>query len=147
VAGNEKSGRRRMSIEEHLDAGTYRADRQGPIPDSAEGLPVMPRCLPVDGRACWKAVVNDLISRGMAKGIDTLALQQMCEMWALYRAALKLAKKFPAEPSARTSVTSYLREFQAIGRRFGLTFGDRQKLKAAPAGKEKATGIPSRQRA
>ena len=30
-------GRRRKSLQEHLLNGTYRADRHGPMPDSANG--------------------------------------------------------------------------------------------------------------
>lgn len=148
MAGNSRSGRKRLSIEEHLDKGTYRADRHGAAPDAAEGLPAMPAGMTPAARACWKSVVEELIAQGRAKAIDTFALQQLCEVWGLYRAALKVAAKHPVDPAARGAVTGYLNSFQAIGRRFGVTFGDRQKLKVKTPAAEKGTGgIPSRQRA
>lgn len=132
MAGNERSGRHRLPIGEHIDAGSYRADRHGPIPDAAEGVPTMPRDLDTTARACWKAVVGDLVSRGLARQIDTLALRQLCELWSLYRAALKLAKKSPTDKDVRCAVLAYRQAWEAIARRFGLTYGDRQKLHVQP---------------
>jgi phage terminase small subunit len=143
MAGNRNSGRRRLSIAEHLDAGTFRIDRHGAAPDPAEGEPVCPRAISTAGRAHWKRIVPELIAAGLAKAIDAPALQQLCELWGLAQAALKQARKYPEDGAA---FCRYVREYNAIAKDFGLTFGRRRRLTQGPA-KDRPSGVASRNRA
>lgn len=145
MAGNENSGRKSLPIGHHLDAGTYRGDKHGPIPDGAEGEPV-PSCrLTGAARKWWEKHVPDLVARGVAKAIDGPALEAMAGCWALYKAAEKAALKEPTDGATRGAVAAYLTQLNTIGKRFGWTFGDRQKIRLKP--REKAAGVESRRRA
>ena len=147
MAGNSNSGRHRLPIGEHLDAGTYRADRHGPLPDAAEGEPARPKGMTGDARKHWDRIVPDLVKRGMAKAIDAAALEQLCHLWALSVATLKLLRKFPSESKTAGVYRGYVREYNAIAKRFGLAFGDRQKLKVVAKPAEGPRGVASRKRA
>ena len=143
MAGNSNSGRRAIPINNLVDSGTYRPSRHGALPDSAEGEPTMPRDLDATARAYWRQVVPDLVSRGLAKAVDAGALRQLCELWSLYRKAMKEAQKNPAEMARVVKV--YFDAHQALAARFGLTPKDRQKLRMPP--KQDSAKVASRERA
>lgn len=130
MPGNHRSGPHGVPVETHKARGSYRADRHGAGADTATGEPEMPRGLTKDERACWDAVVPDLVSRGIAKRIDTLMLRQMAETWGLYRAALVKAKEDPLDRAARMAVVQYRAAFDTIASRYGLTACDRKRLSA-----------------
>lgn len=145
MAGNHNSGRKTLPIDTHLDKGTHRADKHGAIPDGATGEPHPPKRLTGEARKWWERNVPDLVSRGLAKAIDSDALAQLAGLHALAEACRKLLKKAPADKDARIALTGYLGVYNAQARRFGLTFGDRQKLKIKPPPSGPA-GVPTRQR-
>ncbi len=145
MAGNHRSGRRRIPITEHIENGTYRPSRHGPIPDAAEGEPVKPRSLTGAALAHWKRVVPDLVARGMAKAIDAPALEQLCELWALSVAVLKKLRKCPEDKDASLVYRGYVRDYNAIGKRFGLAYGDRKRLQVVAA-PDRPSGVATRQR-
>lgn len=145
MAGNSNSGRHRLPISAHLENGTYRPGKHGPIPDAATGEAQRPRGLTGEARKHWDRIVPDLVSRGLAKAIDAPALEQLCELWALSKGVLKQLLKTPWDKDMAGVYRGYVREYNALARRFGLAYADRQKFKAAAV--EKAKGVPSRERA
>src|SRR6516165_7160845 len=130
--------------------GTFRRDRDGaPAVAFAGGEAVLPKRLKGEARKFWKAYVPDLISRGLARTVDTPALTAMCEWWARYRRyAAALDRTRPTLKGGQGILTRCVmasKQFEGLAMRFGLTPCDRAKLRAE-AGSAPRPKIESRKR-
>ena len=118
MAGNSRSGRR-------PDPTKAKAPK-------AVGEPVRPDFTDPEAAAFWDVVVPGLVKAGIVGELDSAALQTMCEMWGLYRAAYEQAEKFPIDRDRRIAVVSYQAAFEKWASRFGLTAADRARLLTEP---------------
>jgi P27 family predicted phage terminase small subunit len=142
--------RPRKPDEQHILAGTWRADRHGDpatqIP--ADGEPAPPAHLAGEALALWQAVVPGLVSAGVARARDTAALTMLCEWWARYRRCSEALDGLdPAGAAASKLMVSAAiasDKFNALAARFGLTPADRAKLRADAAPKK--SGVLTRDR-
>jgi phage terminase small subunit len=132
--------------------GTYRRDRDGDL-DSivlGEGEPRKPDDL--DGLAgeFWDAWVPHLVALGVAKEIDSLALEQMCFWWGsakeLRKILQKISKAALTKEYFRVQVLTAQadKSFNHIASRFGLTPADRARLRTENSPVRR--GVPARDR-
>jgi P27 family predicted phage terminase small subunit len=131
----KRRGRHKKPVELKILEGTFRRDRDGdPDAPVAGGEALMPKSLKGDARKFWQAYVPDLISRGLARTVDTPALTAMCEWWARYRryaAALdKTRANLKGGQGILTRCVMASKQFEGLATRFGLTPCDRAKLRA-----------------
>lgn len=114
---------------------------------AVDGLPERPDGLSDDAAWLWKIVVDDLAAAGVAKRIDTAMLWSMCELWGLYRSAVRLTEGDPfsaLDKDIRIAVTQYWSAFERAASKFGLDPSARSRLRAptsAPASKLDKFGI------
>jgi phage terminase small subunit len=147
MAGNHRSGRKRLPIEIHLRRGSYRKDRHGPLPQPASGVPKR-EGYPADEAASdqeteptmvYSPNIEDeaatelyqhleALLAGVVMPEDTPQLTMMCEIWSLYQQALAAAKADPLDKAARHALLGYLAAFDRLACRFGMTPSDRAKL-------------------
>lgn len=134
------TGRPRKPIQAKILDGSYREDRDGPIPPATGSPPESPAGLHGEALAFWGRVVPDLIERGVVAGSDTTALVLMCEWWALYR---RLRDSLPPEGSLAgqtqtiTQMAIATDKFDRLASRFGLNPSDRARLRLPPPGAAK----------
>jgi phage terminase small subunit len=142
-------GRPRKPVEAKILQGTFRADRDGApgVQIQADGEPVPEVRLTGKALAFWRSRVPDLVARGLAKGCDGPALTMMCQAWALYWwfVAKMNRPKVKNLTALNTAAAIQFDKFTKIAAQFGLTPGDRAKLRL-PGGEKKASGIPTRKR-
>lgn len=140
MSGTSRSGRPAKSVALHQAAGTYRADRHGKAAAlQVEGELRRPPGLTWDEGWLWDLIVGTYRGRGVLEKIDAAALRGACELWALYRAAVKAAKAAPGDKDARIATVTYWQAFDRAGSRFGFTPADRARLAieiTAPAGEQ-----------
>lgn len=91
-----------------------------------EGYPEKPGGLSEWASVHWDCVVPELISTGIAKCLDTFALESMCEWWAEWK-LLSLDKKIDAFKRI-TMMSCAHKQWRDLASRFGLTPADRAKL-------------------
>jgi phage terminase small subunit len=133
MAGNSNSGRKAVPKAKLALYGSKHADTKGDAIETAlDGLPERPACLTGEAAMLWDSIVPQLEGVGIVKRIDTTQLWAMCELWGLYRAAMKYAEAVPLDKPTRAAVISYKAAFDAIACKYGLTSADRQKLEIAP---------------
>ena len=140
MAGNANSGRRRKSLAHHLAAGTYRADRHGPLPSKLDdSVPVVGPGEELvfepfhdDAKEFYKAFIDSPVGAAIV-ATDTAALTLLSELWVLLNTAIDAAHKDPADASARAAVVGYMQQFNQLSSRFGLTPSDRERLRASGA--------------
>lgn len=97
-----------------------------------DGEPVKPRGMDADAGKLWDRIVPQLVKRGVVKQIDTALLVMTCEVWALYRAAMKAAIADPVSKDARCAVLGYASQFDKLASHCGLNPMDRAKLSVPP---------------
>jgi phage terminase small subunit len=154
MAGNERSGRKRLSIAEHLASGTFRPGKHGEIEDPAQGVPKRPKGMDAGARGHWDRIVPGLVELGLAKAIDASALQMLCELWSFANKVKKHLGKSPADSELAAVYRGYVREYSAIAKRFGLDFAGRQRMRlhspqdkpAGVASRDRGMGVPRRNR-
>ena len=129
---------RRKSIEEHQLAGTYRADRHGPLtPDDepAAAPPPMPPGLPDDAAAKWAELVAVLAGR--LKRPDVPMLENLARWMAeADKLSAVRAEMKPGDKGYAQNLTMYAIATDKIAlhsTRFGMTPADRAKLRAEVA--------------
>lgn len=112
--------------------GGYRNNEHGnrAAEPQPEGKPTKPRGMKKHAVELWDRIVPQLVSMGVAKEIDTTILRTACEMYHLYREALKVAEKFPIDKDARIAVTSYFAAFERAATKLGISPVDRTRVKA-----------------
>jgi P27 family predicted phage terminase small subunit len=129
MSGTFRSGRPGKSAEQHKAQGTYRASRHAkntglPI----DGEPKKPRGLSKDERWLWDQVMQAYAGKNVLVELDTALLQSAAELWSLYRASLKEAKKNPCDKICRVAVISYWATFERAASRLGLDPAARARL-------------------
>lgn len=127
--------------------GTHRKDRhgaEGEVPE-ANGLPVKPRGLSKDESRCWDFIATELAAMKVGKRIDSPSMLHMVEAWALARRCSSLLATDPADKDARIAYVAYVRLFDSIASRFGMTPSDRGRLRIEDP--KKPQGIKARTRA
>jgi phage terminase small subunit len=129
-------GRPRKPIEAKILDGTYREDRDGPLPQAVfEGVPSPPPDMKGDALKFWKKHVPELVAKGIAKAIDGPQLALMCEWWAKYQRFSRMIEKMKNEDrrlvQAMTGCAIASDKFDKIAARFGLTPSDRAKLRVS----------------
>lgn len=128
-------GRPRKSAQEHLDAGTYRADRHGPLPASASPAdpPRKPPGLAPTVAAKWDWVTSALAH--MLRPHHGPLLVELC--WWLAEADRLRAAVGAKKPGQKgycmllKAVATVTQSLLAFSQRLGLTPGDQAKLKVA----------------
>ncbi|HEV3417354.1 MAG TPA: P27 family phage terminase small subunit, partial [Pirellulales bacterium] len=92
-----------------------------------------PACLKNEARALWESAIAPLIAAGVLSRTDVPAATAVCELWSLYKQSVKLAENDPTDKVIRVAVTDYIRAFDSLAARFGLTPIDRRKIPATQA--------------
>ncbi|MGD0655111.1 MAG: P27 family phage terminase small subunit [Thermoguttaceae bacterium] len=129
MSGNQNSGRLRKPDELHKLTGTFRPDRHGKNNSlQVEVEPTKPRGMTKDEKWLWDSVIESLGGKGVLARIDTALLLSACELWGLYREALKAAKKNPVDKDARIAAVSYWQNFERAASRFGMDPASRARL-------------------
>lgn len=83
MAGNQNSGRRRLSAATHILRGTFRKDRHGDdaTPEPPPGTPKPPVALVGHAKAEWGRVNDSLSKNKTLSAVDAHALFQYCELF------------------------------------------------------------------
>lgn len=83
MAGNQNSGRRRLSAAAHVLRGTFRKDRHGDdaTPEPPIGAPAPPKPLAGDAKAEWNRMCESLGATKTLSTVDRHALYQYCELF------------------------------------------------------------------
>jgi phage terminase small subunit len=141
---------RRKPNEMHILDGTFRADRHGDPSEAvvAEGEPLPPAWLKGEALAFWSEVVPQVVQLRVARAIDAPELASLCEWWArtrkLSRKVDRLAVGTPRYGTALRALVAAFATFDRLASRFGLTPGDRARLRVQE--KAKTTGVQQRER-
>lgn len=111
--------------------GAFRPDKQSDRLDTlpTAGAPTKPKKFGPDESECWDRVIAQWKGTSVVGAIDTAALVACCEMWGLYRQAVKLAQDCPTDKDSRCSATGYLQAFERLAGKFGMTPHDRASMK------------------
>jgi len=105
-----------------------RARREIPPEVPADGLPELPAVLNEIATEHWVKVTSEIDGWGIAKRVDSHALEQMCRYWALWQAAMSVAERDPIDKDARLAVSTYSECWRKFAIEFGLTPVARAKL-------------------
>src|SRR5437899_2879596 len=120
---------RRKSADELKLSGQFRADRHADrlhVP-KMPGTPAKPRGLDKEAGKLWDSIVPQLVAKGYVAEIDQYLLQSMCELWGLYRVAVKVALADPTDKLARTACLAYFSAFDKAASQCGLIPSERSK--------------------
>ncbi|MDZ4686783.1 MAG: P27 family phage terminase small subunit [Planctomycetaceae bacterium] len=128
-------GRPRKSLAELRLMGGFRPARHADRIDEPQfdGEPVKPRGMDREAGRLWDAIVPELVARRVVRAIDTTVLVSVCELWSLYRKAIKAAASDPTSKDVRTAVIGYWRAFDAAAAHVGLSPTARTRLSVPPA--------------
>jgi P27 family predicted phage terminase small subunit len=139
-------GPKPKAIRLHIEEGTYKPSRHGDrsAPGPEAKLPPRPAGLKGEARQFWDRHVVPLESLGILTKVDLPLLEALCETFALYRAALKEAKRYPLMQDARMAWKTYAELFNRQIAECGLTPVARARLKIG--GGEKQAAVSARQR-
>ncbi len=94
--------------------------------DIAEGAPVKPADLPPEAEILWDHVIE---WAPWVRAIDQPLMEEMCRAWVLARKAYEWALEDPLEVSFGKRYVEYIRVFESMASRLGLTPADRAKIK------------------
>lgn len=114
------------------------------MPPAVGGVPERPRRMAKEARWLWDLIVPEMAAGGVFARIDTAALMACCDLWSLYRAALKAAGEFPTDKDARIAVTAYFAAWERAAASLGLNPVARQRIVAAKG--ESLPGVRARDR-
>ena len=133
------SGPPPKSIEHRLLDGTYRSDRHGELSEKfqASGKPVRPPGLGRYGNWLWREVIEELISQGVVKRIDSATLGGACQWYNRYRTWSNALDKMAASDGAHGELTVKVARawsmFRQIAQEYGLTPAARMRLRFRPS--------------
>ena len=100
------------------------------------GLPKMPPGLDAVGKACWEAHIGQIIANGACEG-DSVRIAGMCQLYSRY---VKLGKEIDKSGGMdyRKVILCGLawKNYDAGASRFGLSPGDRARLRTEPPKKK-----------
>lgn len=129
-------------LEQHLNDGTYRADRHGDESEHFRPSGSLERPDGLCGVAgeLWDKLSADLVVVG--RRIDSVALASACEWYAVYRDAIDRVRKngtaAKGSYKAQTQAAMAWKQFDSIAKRFGLTPLDRLRLRGIGPAKNDA---------
>lgn len=132
-------GRARKPDEQHILAGTFRADRHGDPSTSivAEGLPVRPRNLQGAARKVWDAVVPKIIEMGTAKEIDSDSLATYCRMVVIRDEIVAAVLLMEVMDDRRAKLSREVKDYEGmidkLRQQFGIGAMSRSRLRAPTA--------------
>ena len=109
------------------------------------GLPEKPAELTGDAGDLWDLILGEYAEAGPVKRLDGAALRACCELWALYRKAVKSAEADPIDKDTRIAVTSYYAAWERAAAKLGINPVDRRRVRTE--GGEKKSGLRTRVRA
>ncbi len=126
------AGRPRKPTEMKVLEGTYRHDRDGPLPEDfsqLDGEIATPEFPDPAALEMWNTHIQQLIDAGVVKPTDVPLAISMCELWGLYRHAYEAARKSPTDQDTRVALCSYWTKFEQASARFGMNPSDRSRLR------------------
>jgi phage terminase small subunit len=126
----------------HVVDGTFNVTRHGKRKHApqAEGTPEKPANLDVFGSECWGKLVEPALRMGIGRGIDAVAVEELCRLYSFYRRSCEKAQTNPIDKETRCAVVGYWGAFEKMAARFGFTPADRLRL-VAP--KPEGSGDPA----
>ena len=120
---------------EHKRQGTFRDDRHGNRLDAAvkPGVPAKPDDLPAESAQLWDTVLKHL-PEGTASELDAAALEMCCRWFAEWKRCQRELESGEQSDGYKWSIRAATasKQFSLLAGRFGLTPGDRTKLKVEP---------------
>ena len=127
-------GRPKKPIAAHLLEGTNRSYHDVDSQWQPDGAPEMPAWLKDDARELWKELAPRLIGSKVATSVDAAELAALCDWWARYREASKVADEVEDKQSTefyRCSILASMawKNFATAAAKFGLNPSDRARLK------------------
>lgn len=129
-------GRPRKPTAAHILDGTHRSDRHGEQADQwqPDGAPKMPAWLNNDAQTLWQELSPRLVESNVATCVDAAELAALCDWWARYREAARVADGIKDKQSTKFYRLSILasmawKNFATAGAKFGLNPSDRARLK------------------
>lgn len=137
MAGNSRSGRKRVPIEVHLARGTYRPDRHGPLPRalaeqeakaSGEEIFFTPDRYENDKKAAEDFTLYMELLGDAVKPSDSMALTMLVDTWRLINRSIEELADKPTDKAARAAYFAYSQLFLQLSARLGLTPADRATL-------------------
>jgi len=112
--------------------GTYRHDRDGPLPadfSQLDGEIATPEFPDPAALEMWNTHIQRLIDVGVVKPTDVPLAISRYELWGLYRHAYEAARKNPTDQDTRVALCSYWTKFEQASARFGMNPSDRSRLR------------------
>lgn len=143
---NMPAGRPRKPTELKVKQGTYRADRDGPLPEDLphlDGEIATPEFPDPAAKAMWEDHIQPLIGLSVVKPTDVPLAISMCQLWGLYCECYEAARLDPTDQDTRVAVCSYWTKFEQAAARFGMNPSDRSRLRLD----KPVQGVRSRRRA
>lgn len=130
----------------HDAEGTWRDDRHGDPAETVEfdGVPKRPAKLDGEAKEFWDTYVPRLVKKGLAKTIDSPALELMCFAWGRLKAMEKLVIKEPEDRVLTLQFIKWAGLFNELSGKFGMNPQDLARLRVP---KKEKKGISTRKRA
>ena len=113
--------------DEHLEAGTFRADRHGDPNALVPGKPVPTMELGEQGKRVWAEVLEQLPEKALGK-VDSTKLSLLCVLTDRLHQWLERWALNPDDANARIAVSQLTQHVDKLGGQFGLSPKDRTKL-------------------
>jgi phage terminase small subunit len=131
-------GRPRKPVAEHVENGTYRPNKHGPlplVPDPVEGAPEKPADLPPEVAAKWDEIVPHLCHLLRPRDLPLVVnlswwMAEQDRLRETLKARKPGQKGYCALLNALATATGVL---LTLSQRFGLSPGDRSKMKVISA--------------
>jgi phage terminase small subunit len=116
------------TVEEHLEAGTFRPDRHGDANALVPGKPTPTMTLGKAGKRLWDEVLEQLPERAIGK-VDSTKLTLLCTLTERLYQWLERWSANPEDANARIAVSQLTASVDKLGGEFGLSPRDRTKLR------------------
>jgi phage terminase small subunit len=109
-----------------------------------DGNPKRPAKLDGEAKAFWDTYVPQLVRKGLAKSIDSPALELMCYSWGRMKAMEKLIEAAPGDRILTLQFIKWAGLFNELSGKFGMNPQDLARLRVP---KKEKKGISTRKRA
>lgn len=126
----------------HVLEDTHRGDRHGDIDSTwqPDGEPEVPSWLQGDALQLWRELSPRLVTSKVATSVDAAELAALCDWWARYREASRVADQIADKRGTdfyRCSILASMawKNFTKAAANFGLNPADRARLKLPDAPK------------
>jgi phage terminase small subunit len=125
--GGKTGGHNRKAVEQHLEAGTFRADRHGDANALVPGRPLPTMELGEQGKRVWGEVLEQLPEKSLGK-VDSTKLTLLCVLTDRLHQWLERWALNPDDANARIAVSQLTQHVDKLGGQFGLSPKDRTRL-------------------